>query len=213
MIPLKANNYYTSLPLLGAGLKDYNQFKTDLGQRESGNNYSVVNSYGFMGKYQFGLPRLRDLGYTGTKQAFISDPQLQEQYFDKHVQDHAKNLVNKVAAAQAKYGSWVTLSGLIAGAHLKGRGGVSQWINGNDNSDANGTTVSSYVTKFSGYAIPGYDESTGEAHGAVKSSPASPVFDIMQQAGFDVTDWKTIAVTGALIAAGLSIFLKRKKYK
>ena len=34
-----------------------------LGKRESNNKYTVINTYGYLGKYQFGGAALTDLGY------------------------------------------------------------------------------------------------------------------------------------------------------
>ena len=42
-----------------------------LGFRESGNRYDIVNSYGYMGKYQFGKSTLKGLGFKVTQDEFF----------------------------------------------------------------------------------------------------------------------------------------------
>ena len=150
-------------------MKKYEEFKDAIGQRESGNNYQIINTLGFLGRFQFGKPRLYDLGFSIdgycpkglapkriiTKEQFLNDPALQDQLFDKHVVLLAKAIRNKYSEGVKKY----SLSGLIAGAHLKGLGGVRGFLNGNDNADAYGTKISEYINKFKDYDIPGYESS------------------------------------------------------
>lgn len=45
----------------------YQEYKNALGQRESRNIYTAVNSFGYAGKYQFGLDSLSDTGYSNRK--------------------------------------------------------------------------------------------------------------------------------------------------
>jgi hypothetical protein len=145
-------------------MKTYQEFKNDLGKRESGNNYQIINTLGFLGRFQFGKPRLYDLGFSIdgwhpkgaapkkiiTKEQFLNDPVLQDQLFDKHVISLAKTIRNKYPEGIKKY----SLSGLVAGAHLKGLGGVKEFLNGKDNADAYGTQISEYINKFKEYEIP-----------------------------------------------------------
>ena len=44
-----------------------------LGKKESGNNYGIVNTLGFLGKYQFGYAALRDIGYVNSNANSNSD--------------------------------------------------------------------------------------------------------------------------------------------
>jgi hypothetical protein len=44
-------------------MASYRDFLDALGERESGGDYGVVNSYGYLGKYQFGELALIDVGY------------------------------------------------------------------------------------------------------------------------------------------------------
>lgn len=43
--------------------KTLNDFYNNLGARESGGNYSSVNKYGYVGKYQMGEAAMIDAGY------------------------------------------------------------------------------------------------------------------------------------------------------
>ena len=53
-------------------IKDIDLFLHDMGHRESGNRYGVVNQFGYMGKYQFGKSTLRTLKIKVTKDAFLN---------------------------------------------------------------------------------------------------------------------------------------------
>ena len=44
-------------------MKTLQEFLTDLGARESGGKYNVINKYGYAGKYQMGEMALTDAGY------------------------------------------------------------------------------------------------------------------------------------------------------
>ena len=59
-------------------ISDMELFLHSIGERESSNRYDVVNSYGYMGKYQFGKATLRGLGYRVTQEEFLNSPDLQE---------------------------------------------------------------------------------------------------------------------------------------
>ena len=59
-------------------IKNMDLFLHDLGHRESGNRYDVVNQFGYMGKYQFGKSTLKTLKIKVTKDAFLNSPDLQE---------------------------------------------------------------------------------------------------------------------------------------
>lgn len=155
--------------------KNFENFALALRIRESSNNYQAVNAYGFLGAYQFGLARLSDLGYTErkpgvsgyanssfqwrtgySKEYFLSNPDFQDRVF----KEHADNLITQIKAKLTDYlgkqinGTEITLSGLVAGAHLAGVNGVSSYLKGHyDNQDAFGTKVSSYIKAFANYNL------------------------------------------------------------
>ena len=149
---------------------DYKDFIQALGARESGNKYDCENAYGFLGRWQFGKPRLYDAGYSLDNWSPKFRPKerlISKQYFldnvgniqDKVMLWHVWNLLEQIEKKYSDYygkkinGITITLSGLIAGAHLKGMGGVKQFLKGKDNADALGTKISEYIKKFGGYNL------------------------------------------------------------
>ena len=44
---------------------ELDNFLSAIGFRESGNRYDITNTFGYMGKYQFGKSTLKGLGYKG----------------------------------------------------------------------------------------------------------------------------------------------------
>lgn len=161
-------------------MKNLEQFLFDLAARESGGSYTMVNTLGYLGKYQMGEAALVDSGYylrdgsaandfqgswTGkdgvdSKAAFLNSPVAQENairaYADKQWGYIRSYGLDTYVGQTLSDGTVVTESGLLAGAHLKGIGGLIRYIRSNgadDNADAYGTRISSYVRKFSGYDI------------------------------------------------------------
>mgnify|MGYP003305347576 FL=1 len=51
---------------------ELNRFLTDIGFRESGNRYDITNTWGYMGKYQFGKSTLKGLGFEVTRKEFLN---------------------------------------------------------------------------------------------------------------------------------------------
>jgi Ca2+-binding RTX toxin-like protein len=157
----------------------YSSFLNALGERESGGNYAAVNQFGYLGKYQFGELALRDLGYytadgtskndwkpgfwTGksgidSKQEFLASHSVQE----TAIRDYMKLQWQYVKGAWAYEGQTldgvkITVSGMLAGAHLVGAGNLKNYLlSGGDNApaDGNGVGVESYVKQFAGYMTP-----------------------------------------------------------
>ena len=161
-------------------MSDSSSFLTDLAARESRGSYTIVNSIGFLGKYQMGEEALVDAGYytkdgskkndwVGTwsgkngvtsKADFLNSPEAQESAIREYMSIQwgyitSRGLDAYVGTTLAD-GTQVTASGLLAGAHLKGAGGLERYIKSNgldDNADKYGTRISSYVSKFSGYDV------------------------------------------------------------
>lgn len=151
-------------------MKGYKEFVEALGARESGNDYSIENSFGFLGRWQFGKPRLYDAGLSIdnyspkglnkrrllSKKDFLANKgNIQDNIMIWHVYNLADSCKRKYSTVLGKEinGVVISLSGLVAGAHLKGIGGVNQFLKGNDNSDALGTKISEYIKKFGGYEL------------------------------------------------------------
>lgn len=150
--------------------KSYDEFKAEMRRKESSNRYFVKNKYGFLGAYQFGYPRLFDLGYADYDRdskrfkfkkpideiTFLTSPALQEQIFDEHVADYKKRILAKYKDRMDTivFDVIVTLSGCIAVCHLLGFGGLQKLLDkGEIGQDANKTTALDYMSHFTAYDI------------------------------------------------------------
>lgn len=134
-------------------------FLQAIGQKESGNNYSIVNSFGYMGKYQFGAATLKGLGYKVSKEEFLSNPALQEEAMQALLDHNAKKLRRQIEkyCGTTVHGVYITESGILAAAHLAGQGNVKKFFRkGYEFKDGYGTTMTSYMRKFSGYELDLY---------------------------------------------------------
>ena len=134
----------------------HQQFLEAIGHRESSNNYSVVNEFGYMGKYQFGKATLKGLGIDVTKEEFINDHRLQEKAMHMLLSHNRKKLKRyiKKYEGQIIHGILVTESGILAAAHLAGQGNVRKFLkNGFVFEDGNGTKMTSYMKQFGGYIL------------------------------------------------------------
>ena len=165
---------------------DLNAFKTALAGRESGGKYYIENRYGFLGKYQFGTDALKDLGYIGadgkwtgkdgirSAEDFKRSPQAQERAMDLWVKQKLRGVKRfERYVGQTVRGVPITRSGLVAGAHLVGTGGIEAFFNPSKcrrpngrggrgaprcNSagipvDGNNTPITVYMRKFAGYSM------------------------------------------------------------
>lgn len=130
-------------------------FKEALAFKESQGNYTVVNSLGYMGKYQFGKGTLAMLGVRDTT-LFLKDTELQEAAFTANTARNKWILRRDIKRFTGKKinGIKVTESGILAAAHLAGPGNVKKFLRsyGTEGfSDANGASISYYLKRFSGY--------------------------------------------------------------
>lgn len=146
--------YYQPLPLIGDG---YMGFKEAIGFKESQGNYRIVNHFGYLGKYQFGKSTLELIGINNPNQ-FLQNPVLQERAFLLNTSRNKWVLRRDIARYAGKMiaGVKITESGILAAAHLAGPGGVKSYLRSggtNQFSDGFGTTVRSYLKKFSGYDV------------------------------------------------------------
>ncbi len=136
--------------------KYLHEFLHDIGKRESGNRYDIVNSLGYLGRYQFGMTTLNGLKIKTTPKEFLENPRLQEtamwrllrlnkrklklviQEYDGHIIDDVR----------------ITESGILAAAHLGGAGSVQKYFkHGRVKRDSYGTPVTTYMKQFSGYTL------------------------------------------------------------
>lgn len=142
-------------------IEDYHRFELEhflnaIGHRESTNRYDVVNKWGYMGRYQFGKSTLKGLGYDVSKNEFLSNPELQEEAMLSLLKHNKEKLQKYIDVFDGKTinGIYITESGILAAAHLGGQGSVKRYFkNGKVFRDGNGTKITSYMDKFSGYDI------------------------------------------------------------
>ena len=160
--------------------KTLQDFLNDLGARESGGNYKAFNKYGYAGKYQMGEAALVDAGYYSKPSGrynndwrgvfkgingvysindFLNNPRAQENaqiVFKRRQWRYLKAVGAHNYVGKIINGHKITPSGLLAGAHLKGAGAVAEYLKSGgqtNGKDAFGTSVESYIKKFSGYDV------------------------------------------------------------
>jgi hypothetical protein len=135
--------------------KSYLGFKEAIGFKESRGDYSIINIYGYLGKYQFGKGTLKLIGIKDAK-GFISNSYLQEQAFSANTSRNKWILRRDIKRFQGTYigGIKITESGMLAAAHLAGPGNVKKYLRSGGTlefNDAFGTSIKYYLKKFSGY--------------------------------------------------------------
>lgn len=161
-------------------------FLHDLAMRESGMDPTARNRFGYIGLFQMGEPALQDAGYyqgDGTRtndwtgrwtgaggirgvQDFLSDPEQQLAAvvgYHNRIVRQIEALGLRAAIGRTINGMPLTLSGLLAGAHLVGVDNLQRYIDSNGAvvpRDGNGIAISAYISQFGGYDIgsssPGY---------------------------------------------------------
>jgi len=139
-------------PYLG---KSFEAFKEALAFKESRGNYFTVNTFGYLGKYQFGKETLKMLGIYNPMY-FLNTPELQEKAFIANSRRNKWILRKDIARFVGKKigGVEVTESGILAAAHLAGAGSVKKYLRSygaNNFADGYGTTVRYYLNRFAGY--------------------------------------------------------------
>jgi hypothetical protein len=144
--------FHQSLPFIG---KHFIGFKEAIATRESLGQYHLVNSLGYMGKYQFGSDALRFFGIKSNS-AFLNSPELQEKAFVALIKYNKFKLQDIIEEYRGKTidGVRVTESGILAAAHLGGAGSIRRFLESNGKKrcrDGYGTSVKSYLRKFGGY--------------------------------------------------------------
>lgn len=135
---------------------ELDNFLSAIGFRESGNRYDITNTFGYMGKYQFGKSTLKGLGYKVSKKEFLSNPELQEEAMLSLLNHNKEKLQKYIDVYDGKTvnGIYITESGILAAAHLGGQGSVRRYFrNGKVFKDGYGTKITSYMDEFSGYDI------------------------------------------------------------
>lgn len=137
--------------------KENKTFLSAIARRESSNNYTIINRWGYMGKYQFGRGTLDGLGYSHiTNEEFLSTPFIQEEAMMKLLQSNKYILRREIRkySGTAVNGVYITESGLLAAAHLAGPGNVKLFLKEDINvKDGFGTSLADYLDYFSNYKI------------------------------------------------------------
>ena len=135
--------------------KTFTGFKEALAFKESQGRYTLINSLGYMGKYQFGRAALRAIGIHDSSE-FLRNPRLQEKAFKALLSKNKWELRKEIEKYDGKVinGINVTESGILAAAHLGGAGSVKKFFRSKGKrsiKDNYGTSLESYMKKFGGY--------------------------------------------------------------
>ena len=137
-----------------------------LGLMESGNDYSIKNSSGYLGRYQFGKNTLNALQskYNLTawinEKNFLSKPSLQDLYLEYLIKDTLdfiqahqleKYLNIKVTGSKRfkTISAPLNIYGMLAGAHLAGAPNLKRFLLEGYNPDDGQTSLSDYAALFS----------------------------------------------------------------
>ena len=137
--------------------KDILRFLEAIALFESNNRYDVVNSYGFLGRYQFSPRTIKHLGYDILNEDFLRNARLQDEIMLAYMRENYVSLrpyIEEYNNTNYK-GMYITTSSILAGAHFAGAGGMKRFLLNKLDSigtvDANGMTLRKYMTKFSDY--------------------------------------------------------------
>lgn len=135
-------------------------FLKDIGARESGNNPEAINTYGYIGEFQFGKAALTDVGYGHVsvnefkKDKSIFTPEEQRDAMIKYMKINKRRLSRMINKYEGKVinGIEITESGILAASHLAGAGGVKKFLRSGGKynpADGYGTRLTHYLKKFS----------------------------------------------------------------
>lgn len=135
--------------------KSFTGFKEALAFKESQGKYRLINSLGYMGKYQFGNAALRAIGIYNSAE-FLNNPRLQEKAFKALLAKNKWELRKEIEKFDGKIinGVKITESGILAAAHLGGAGSVKKFFKSEGKrsiKDNYGTSLQSYMKKFGGF--------------------------------------------------------------
>jgi integrating conjugative element protein (TIGR03758 family) len=153
---------------------DHTDFLHDLAQRESGLNPAAINAYGYAGLFQMGEGALQDAGYyrgdltrandwTGAWTGRDGITSLSD--FRAHPDAQVRALVAYHGRLLSQIRSFgldraigsmidgveISLSGLVAGAHLVGIGNLQRFVNSGGSMvprDGNGVAITTYVAEL-----------------------------------------------------------------
>jgi len=140
--------------------KDHASFLDDLAMFESSGRYNIVKTAGdYWGRYQIGPIARQELGITKiSQQEFLSNERLQDGLVTALLIRNKKYLKETIGEYEGKRirGIYITQSGLLAGAHLRGASSVVKFVKSEgkiDEKDGNGVPVSKYIKHFGNYNL------------------------------------------------------------
>lgn len=164
-----------SAVLVGCAADEYEAFLNKLGYYESRNTYNISNAYGYMGRWQIGTEGLKDIGFmdssgkwtalansfgVNSKQDFLNSPAAQDyaiRLYDKKLWSYIQYLGDDQFIGAEFQGIPITLSGIVAAAHLVGAGGVHEmFMTGVVKTDVLGNKATFYLKELAGYDISGF---------------------------------------------------------
>lgn len=139
---------------------EFIRFLNALAFSESRNNPKVYNTFGYIGKWQFGVAARKSTGFAHiTYWKFVKNPNIwseQDQEIAMRMlvmknTQHLRDVILKYEGTVIK-GKTITKSGILAAAHLAGAGNVKKYFTYSYNpKDAYGTSLEKYLLKFSGF--------------------------------------------------------------
>lgn len=137
---------------------EIDRFLGSIAQRESSGNQWSVNKFGMLGLYQFNPKTLDYLGIKESRHKYLSNIAIQNFAMIKYLKYNKKKLNKYIQKFNGKTykGIYITTSGILAGAHLTGAGGVMDFFEDSGRYkqyDGNSVHVSEYIAEFSGYDI------------------------------------------------------------
>lgn len=152
--PSQNQSDYKSLDVPFTG-KFFIGYKEAIAFKESQCKYSKINTFGYLGKYQFSAETLKSLGIHDSV-AFLRNPKLQEKAFVALLEKNKWELKDEIQKYSGTVvgGVFITESGILAAAHLGGVGTVKKFFKSHGErffKDGYGTSIQSYMRKFGGY--------------------------------------------------------------
>jgi hypothetical protein len=148
----ESKDHHFQIPFIG---DRFLGFREAVAFKESQGKYDVVNSLGYLGKYQFGKTTLERFNIYDTD-LFLQSPELQEAAFIALCSLNKWILIRDIKRSVGKTinGVKITESGILAAAHLAGAGNVKAYLRSNGTvefQDAFGSSIQHYLEEFSGY--------------------------------------------------------------
>jgi len=143
-------------------------YMAQIGKSESSNNYTAVNSIGYLGKYQFGYMALIDAGlikksvtsnsqldlpdnwirtHCGSKEEFLTNKTLQEETMQSYTKRNYNALIRIGVINSKNKDDPEEVAGWLATSHLLGPGGAKKVAIGEGGADAFGTSGTDYFQR------------------------------------------------------------------